>query len=76
MTHIPTVAGYATRGEVYTKLMYHLNECQDLAAVMSHLHNTEDSHKDKLMARAWLQVSEQFKMSRKTLIKLASGGLQ
>lgn len=73
---IPASGGIPTRGETYSKLIYHITECQELAAVMSHLHNTEDSRKEKLMARAWLQVSEQFKTTHKALIKLATGKLQ
>jgi hypothetical protein len=73
---IPTRGGIATHGETYTKLNYHIIECQELAAVMSHLHNTESSPKDLLLASAWLQVSEQFKQIQKSLTRLAMGRLQ
>lgn len=73
---ISTFAGIATRGETYSKFMHHLGECQELAAVMAHLHNTETTHKDIAMARGWLTVSEMFKQMRGKIISLASGNLQ
>lgn len=73
---IPTFGGQATRSETYTKLMHHLIEAQELAAVLSHLHNTEDSTKDKLLAKAWLLISEHFRMMQKKITTLAMGTLQ
>ena len=73
---IPTFGGTATRGETYAKLMYHLTECQELAAVMSHLHNTETSPKDRALASGWLTVSEMFKRMSSKLTSLAAGSLQ
>ncbi len=72
---IPTFGGHATRGETYAKLCHHLVECQELAAVMSHLHNTETSAKDRIMAKGWLTVSEMFKRIQHQLTSLAAGGL-
>jgi hypothetical protein len=76
VTSIPTFGGIPTRGETYAKLNHHLIECQELAAIMSHLHNTEGNAKDLLLARSWLAVSTNFKQIQKTLTKLAMGNLQ
>lgn len=58
MSKYSTSGGVPTRGEAYTKLMWHLREAADQAAVLSHLHNTEDSSLDKLVAKGWLGVHE------------------
>lgn len=73
---IPTVAGHATHGETYVALMHHITECQELAAIKAHLHNTEGSAKDVVLARAWLQVSEHFKIMKHKLTQLAMGKMQ
>lgn len=64
-----------TRGEAYSKLMHHLRECQDQAAILAHLSNTEGSDKDKLMARGWLAISELFKATQHKVTELAMGRL-
>jgi hypothetical protein len=64
-----------TRSETYLRLMNSIRECQDAAAVMSHLHNTEDTLKDKALARGWLAVSEMFKIIQGRIIELAQGKL-
>ena len=63
-----------SRGEVFSKLLHHLGEAESAAATMSHLHNTEDSAKDKRLARAWLAVSELFRRAKIQAIELAKGG--
>ena len=73
---IPTFGGQVTRSETYSKFMYHLAECQELAAVMSHLHNTETSRHDLALASGWLTVSEMFKQMRGKIISLAQGSFQ
>ena len=72
---IPTKGGLATRSESYTKLLHHLIECQELCAVMSHLHNTEDNNMDKLLAKGWLGMSELFKRMQHQVTELAMGKL-
>lgn len=64
-----------TRSEAYSKLMNHLRECQDQAAILSHLHNTEGSDKDKALARGWLAISELFKGVQHKVTELAMGRL-
>lgn len=73
---IPTFGGVPTRGETYTKLMHHLAEVQELCAVMSHLHNTEDNEMDKLLAKGWLGASELFKRLQWQIRELGKGKLQ
>ncbi len=73
---IPTFAGQATRSETYTKLLHHLIECQELCAVMGHLHRTEDGKKDELLAHGWLGMSELFKRMQSQVTDLAMGNLK
>jgi len=53
-----TSAGVFTRDEAYRQLTHHLREAADFAAMLSHLHKTEDSNMDILMAKGWLGVHE------------------
>lgn len=76
MSGLPTIGGVVTRGEVFTKLLDHIRECQDLAATMAHLHNTENNDMDKLLARGWLGMSEMFKLTAHQVIELAKNKLQ
>ncbi len=71
-----TTAGIPTRGDAYAKLMHHLNEAQDQAAILSHLHNTEDSEMDKLMAKGWLGVSGLIKRMSWTISEMARRRMQ
>ncbi len=72
---IPTIGGVATRSETYTKLLHHLIECQEMCAVMAHLHNTEDNKMDQLLAKGWLGMSELFKRMQHQVTELATGKL-
>lgn len=71
-----TTGGQVTRGDAFSKLIHHLNEAADQAAVMSHLHNTEDSELDKLTARGWLGVHELLLRTRAQITKLAMNKFQ
>ena len=71
-----TTAGIPTRGDAFSKLIHHLNEAADQAAVMSHLHNTEDSEMDKLNARGWLGVHELLLRTKTQITKLAMNKFQ
>lgn len=73
---LPTVGGIVTKGECLTKLLYHLDECRNLALTYSHLMNTEDNHMDKLLAKGWLGIGELFREVRKKVIEMAQGRLQ
>jgi len=76
MSKYSTSAGIPTRGDAFTKLIYHLSEAADQAAVLSHLHNTEDSALDKLNARGWLGVHELLLRTKAQITKLAANKFQ
>lgn len=76
MSNIPTFGGQPTRGETYAKLIHHLREAQDMAAVMAHLHNTEGNEMDKLLARGWLGVEELIKGMTNKVTQLAMKRMQ
>lgn len=76
MSKYSTFGGVPTRGEAYAKLMHHLREAADQAAVLSHLHNTEDSHMDKLVARGWLGIHELLMRMIAQITKMAAAKFQ
>jgi hypothetical protein len=71
-----TIGGIATKDEAYRKLMHHLEEAQNQALVIGHLHNTEDSAMDKLMAKGWYGVGEMLQMTREQIRQLAMKRMQ
>ena len=71
-----TINGQITRGETFAKLIDHLREAQDCAAMLAHLHNTEGNDMDKLLAKGWLGTSELLKLFAHQVISLASNKLQ
>lgn len=73
---IPTFGGRASRSEAYAKIMHHLQEASGLCAVMSHLHNTEDSAKDKQLAKGWLMASEQIQRFENVIRLVAQGRIK
>lgn len=75
-TYDTTIGGVPSRGVVFAKLLEHIRECQDLAAMMAHLHNTEGNDMDKLLAKGWLGVSEMFKLTAHQVTELAKNKLQ
>jgi hypothetical protein len=76
MSKYSTTAGIPTRGDAFTKLIHHLNEAADQAALLSHLHSTEDSEMDKLTAKGWLGVHELLLRTRTQITKLAMNKFQ
>ncbi len=76
MSKYSTLGGVPTRAEAYTKLMHHLSEACDKAAVLSHLHNTEDSQMDKLIAKGWLGIHELLLRMITQITKLAANKFQ
>ncbi len=74
-TSFSTRGGTVTTAETYSKLIHHLDEARDCAAVLSHLYNTEDDTRSRLKARGWFAVAEQFKQMRHTLTELMKGTL-
>lgn len=75
-TNFSTIGGVVTRGETYSKLLWHLQEAQDMCAVMSHLHSTEDNHMDKLLAKGWLGIAENMKRMQGIVTEMAMNKLQ
>ncbi len=71
-----TIGGQVSRSEVYLKLLDHIREAQDCAALLSHLHNTEDSQMDKVLAKGWLGMSEMFKLTAYQVTQLAKNKMQ
>jgi hypothetical protein len=72
----PTIGGVVTRGETFTKILHHLDELQDLYAVMAHLLRTEDGPMDRLLSKGWLGMVELTKMQRHKITEMAMGKLQ
>lgn len=66
-----TIGGIVTKSEAYRKLMHHLEEAQNQALVIGHLHNTEDSQMDKLLAKGWHGVAEMIEMMRRQVREIA-----
>ena len=75
MTNFSTIGGQVTRGETFAKLLHHVREAQDCAAVLSHLENTEDGPHAAAAAAGWMLVSEQLKKFVITVTKMAAAGL-
>lgn len=71
-----TIGGIATKDEAYRKLMHHLEEAQNQALVIGHLHNTEDDNMSKLMAKGWYGVGEMLQMTREQIRQLAMRRMQ
>ena len=71
-----TIGGIATKDEAYRKLMHHLEEAQNQALVIGHLHNTEDDNVSKLMAKGWHGMGEMLAMVREQVRQLAMKRMQ
>ena len=76
MSKYSTIGGQVTRGEAFSKLLHHLNEAADQAAVISHLHITEGSKMEELMAQGWKGVHEMLLLVRNTIVKMAQNKFQ
>ncbi len=74
-TNFSTKGGLVTRSETFVKLLHHLDEARDCAAVIAHLHKTEGAKKDDVMAMGWLAVAELMKRTRDKVVELAQGKL-
>jgi len=65
-----------THSEAFAKLLHHLDEARNQAATIAHLHRTEDAAKDRLLAKGWLMIAEQFGRMRHVVTLMAQGRLQ
>ena len=64
-----------TRGEIYSKLLEHIHMAEEHSASMGHLHNTEDGHGDKRIAKEFYKLSEGFRRLAIVVTHLAQGRL-
>ena len=76
MAKYETTAGQVTRSDTFAQLNEHLIRCQELCAVMAHLHNLQDNHMDSLLSKGWLGMSELFKRMQHEVIEMTKGKLQ
>lgn len=71
-----TRGGYVTRGETFSRLLDLTDQLADQTIVMSHLHQTEDTPRDRALAEGWRAMHLVMQMMRQRLIGLAQGNLQ
>ena len=65
-----------TRGEAYSKLIYHIDEAMNQMATIAHLTRTEANvGKDRALADGWIAMVEMFKRVRHQITALAAGKL-
>lgn len=76
MSKYATTAGIPTRGDTFAKLLHHMRESQDCAAMMAHLHNTEANDMDKVLAHGWLGIEELLKRLAHQVTQLAMRKMQ
>lgn len=75
MSKYETLGGHVTRGETYSKIIFLLDELRDQCLIMGHLHKTEDSNMDPLLAKGWYGIEEMLRMFRAQIVELAQGKL-
>jgi hypothetical protein len=75
-TNFSTIGGQVTRGECFSKLLYHMDELRDQCLVMAHLYQTEDTTKDSTLATGWRGIEELLHRMRTQMTKLAQGTIQ
>lgn len=76
MSKYETLGGHVTRNETYSKIIFLLDELRDQCLIMGHLHKTEDSNMDRLLAKGWYGIEEMLRMFRAQIVELAQGKLQ
>ena len=64
-----------TIGEIFTLLNETLIECEELCAVIGHLHMTEDDKADATLASGWRGISQLLYRARIQIIKFSQGKL-
>lgn len=70
-----TQGGLPTVGLMYEQLLEHLRQAQENAAMLSHLTNTEDTIRDKLISKGWLAIAELLRQMELKITSLAQGRL-
>lgn len=76
MSRYETIGGVVTRGEAYSKLIHHMEEAANQAAVLAHLHRTEGNKMDDLLATGWLGIHELLLRMKTQITKMAMKKLQ
>lgn len=71
-----TIGGIATKDEAYRKLIHHLEEAENNALVIGHLHKTEDGQMDALLAKGWYGIGEMLHNAREQIRRLATKRMQ
>lgn len=56
-----TTGGIPTQGDCFRKLIHHLQEAQNQTAMLSNLHQANDSPHQQQMARGWLVITDMLK---------------
>lgn len=69
----PTIGGKVTRAEAFAKMMHHLREAQDMAAVVGHLYLSEGDKLSEAMGKSWILISELIKRVIDQIIVMAKG---
>lgn len=72
----PTFGGTVTKGEVFTKILHHIDELRNLFCTMGHLYKLEDDRRGDLLAKGWFGVNEMFGMLRAQIVELGKGRFQ
>lgn len=73
MRKYETTAGYVTRAETFAKLLVLLKEAEDCCYVISHLHRTEDSKREELLATGWRAIGQMLAQVHRQVIEFAKG---
>jgi len=70
------IDGIATKDEAYRLLMHHVSKARNQCLVISHLHNTEDDNRSKLLAKGWAGMEEMLAMVQEQLRQIAMNRMQ
>ena len=70
------IGGIATKDEAYRLLMHHMSEARNQCLVISHLHNTEDDNRSKLLAKGWAGIEEMLAMTQEQIRQIAMARIQ
>jgi len=76
MSYIETSGGVPTKGDAFAKMLHFLREAQNQALILGHLHQTEDTPQDRLLASGWRGVAEMLDLTCKNVTVMATRGMQ
>ena len=71
MAWVRSAQAIATKDEAYRLLMHHISEARNQCLVISHLHNTEDDNRSKLLAKGWAGMEEMLTMVQEQIRQIA-----